>query len=57
MRRHALPLDKVIRHFGTTPLARVDQDAIDVGGRKFYPNTSAATLALAAGILGSASPQ
>jgi integrase len=36
-------LEKVIRHFGTTPLAKVDQDAIDVGARKVYPNTSAAT--------------
>jgi integrase len=34
---------KVIRHFGTTPLAKVDQNAIDVGARKVYPNTSAAT--------------
>ena len=36
-------LDKVIRYFGTTPLAKVDQDAIDVGARKVYPNTSGAT--------------
>ncbi len=36
-------LDKVLRHFGTTPLAKIDQDAIDVGARKVYPNASAAT--------------
>jgi hypothetical protein len=36
-------LDKVIRHFATTPLARIDQDAIDVGARKVYPNASSAT--------------
>jgi integrase len=36
-------LDKVVRHFGTTPLAKIDQNAIDVGARKVYPNTSGAT--------------
>jgi integrase len=36
-------LDKVIRHFGKMPLAKIDQDAIDVGARKVYPNVSAAT--------------
>lgn len=36
-------LDKVIRHFGTTPLGKIDQDAIDQGARKVYPNASAAT--------------
>jgi hypothetical protein len=36
-------LDKVIRYFGTTSLAKIDQDAIDVGARKIYPNTSGAT--------------
>src|SRR5262249_48603654 len=36
-------LDRVIRYFGTTPLAKIDQDAIDVGARKVYPNASAAT--------------
>src|SRR5690349_23683699 len=36
-------LGRAIRHFGTTPLAKIDQDAIDVGARKVYPNASAAT--------------
>jgi integrase len=36
-------LDPVIRHFGTMPLAKIDQDAIDKGARKIYPNTSGAT--------------
>jgi integrase len=36
-------LEKVIRHFGTTPLGKIDQDAIDEGARKVYPNASAAT--------------
>jgi hypothetical protein len=27
-------LDKVISHFGTTALAKIDQDAIDIGARK-----------------------
>jgi integrase len=36
-------LEKVIRHFGTTPLGKIDQDAIDVGARKIYPKASAAT--------------
>jgi integrase len=36
-------LDKVIRHFGTTPLAKIHQDAIDVGARKVYPDASGAT--------------
>lgn len=36
-------LDRAIRYFGTTPLAKIDQDAIDVGARKVYPNASAAT--------------
>ena len=36
-------LDKVIRYFGTTPLAKIDQDAIDRGARKIYPNCSDAT--------------
>jgi integrase len=33
----------VIRHFGTTPLARIDQDALDQGAKKLYPNASPAT--------------
>src|SRR5215469_10450470 len=36
-------LDNVIQHFGTTPLAKIDQDAIDRGARKVYPNVSGAT--------------
>jgi integrase len=36
-------LSKVIHHFGTTPLALIDQDAIDRGARKVYPGTSPAT--------------
>jgi integrase len=36
-------LKPVIKHFGTTPLARIDQDAIDRGARRLYPNASAAT--------------
>jgi integrase len=36
-------LGDVIRHFGTTPLARIDQDALDLGSRKLYPNAGAAT--------------
>ena len=36
-------LDRAIRHFGTTPLAKINQDAIDVGARRVYPYTSPAT--------------
>ena len=36
-------LDKVLEHFGTTALAKIDQDVIDKGARKIYPNVSAAT--------------
>jgi integrase len=36
-------LDKVISYFGTTALAKIDQDAIDVGARKIYPNATGAT--------------
>ena len=39
-RRYA---DKVIGHFGTTPLAHVDQDAIERGARKAFPRASDAT--------------
>jgi integrase len=31
-------LNKIITHFATTPLARIDQDAIDRGARKLYPD-------------------
>lgn len=33
----------VISHFGTTPLAQIDQDAIDRGARKVFPRASDAT--------------
>jgi integrase len=33
----------VIRHFGTMPLARIDQDALDQGAKKVYPNASPST--------------
>ncbi|WLB18946.1 site-specific integrase [Bradyrhizobium japonicum] len=33
----------VIRHFGTMPLARVDQDALDQGAKKVFPNASPST--------------
>jgi integrase len=36
-------LEPIIRYFGTTPLAQVDQGAIDHGARKVYPNASNAT--------------
>jgi len=36
-------LEKVISYFGTTALAKIDQDAIDVGARKVYPNAAGAT--------------
>jgi integrase len=36
-------LEEVLRYFGTTPLAKIDQDAIDVGARKVYPGASGAT--------------
>lgn len=36
-------LEPVIRHFGVTPLGKIDQDAIDKGSRKLYPKASDAT--------------
>ena len=36
-------LEPVLKHFGTTPLAKIDQDAIDQGARKLYPSVSAST--------------
>jgi integrase len=36
-------LEPIIRHFGTTPLAKIDQDLIERGARKLYPNTSDST--------------
>ena len=37
-------LAPVIKHFGTTPLARIDLVAIERGARKLFPNGSPATL-------------
>jgi len=34
---------RVISHFGTTALARIDQDALDRGARKLYPDASPST--------------
>jgi hypothetical protein len=36
-------LEPVIKHFGVTPLARIDQEAIDKGARKLYLNAAPAT--------------
>src|SRR5215467_11823145 len=36
-------LEPVIKHYGTTPLAQIGQDAIDRMARKLYPNASDAT--------------
>ena len=36
-------LDRVTEYFGTTPLARIDQEAIDRGARLVYPKASGAT--------------
>jgi len=36
-------LEPVIKHFGTAPLAKIDQDAIDLGARKLYPLVSPST--------------
>jgi integrase len=36
-------LEPIIKHFGTTPLVKIDQDAIDCGARKLYPDASDAT--------------
>jgi integrase len=36
-------LDRVLDHFDKTPLARIDQDAIDRGARKVYPDATPAT--------------
>ncbi len=36
-------LVKVLKHFDTTPLARIDQAAIEAGARKIYPNAKPAT--------------
>jgi integrase len=36
-------LEPIIRHFGTLPLAQIDQDAIDRGARKLFANATAST--------------
>jgi integrase len=36
-------LEKVIKHFGTTPLAKIDQAAIETGARKLYPDAAPST--------------
>jgi integrase len=36
-------LEPVITHFGTTPLAKIDQDVIDRGARKLFPLVTAST--------------
>jgi integrase len=36
-------LSPVIRHFGTLPLAKIDQDALDRGARKLFPDAAPAT--------------
>jgi integrase len=36
-------LNKAVQHFGITSLTKIDQDAIDRGARKVYPNASGAT--------------
>jgi integrase len=36
-------LEPVIRHFGTTPLAQIDQDALDRGARKLFSDAAPAT--------------
>jgi integrase len=46
----------VISHFGTTPLTRINQDALDAGAKKLFPSASASTrnrqfYAIAAAIL------
>lgn len=36
-------LEPVIKHFGTLALAKIDQDALDRGARKLFPDATAAT--------------
>ncbi|MGY4466573.1 hypothetical protein ACVWWK_002255 [Bradyrhizobium sp. LB9.1b] len=33
----------VIAHFGTTPLSRIDQDVLDRGAKKLYPDAAPST--------------
>ena len=40
-RRFLAPL---VKHFGTTPLAKIDQSAIDHGAKTLYPSAASATL-------------
>src|SRR4051812_46904213 len=36
-------LEPIVRYFGNTPLARIEQEVIERGARKLYPGTSNAT--------------
>jgi integrase len=36
-------LEPIIKHFGITPIAKIDQDAIDRGARKVYPGVADST--------------
>jgi integrase len=36
-------MEPILRHFGTTPLAHIDQEAIDRGARKLFPSASGST--------------
>src|SRR6266850_229096 len=36
-------MEPVVRHFTTTPLGKIDQDAIDKGSRKLFPEASPST--------------
>jgi integrase len=36
-------MEPVLQHFGTMPLAQIEQDEIDKGARKLYPDASEAT--------------
>jgi hypothetical protein len=36
-------MEPIIRHFGTTPLAAVDQDALDRAAMRLYPSVAAST--------------
>jgi integrase len=36
-------IEPVIRHFGTLPLAKIDQEALDRGARKLFPDAKSST--------------
>jgi integrase len=36
-------IEPIIRYFGVTPLAQIDQDALDIGAKKLFPDASPAT--------------